>query len=351
MKKFIIKTSFFVAPFLFLYLLNVLFYEKEEGDLIRLGYLYDNPTPLSETLQKVKVLPKKYQLISEIDLDKNHQFDLLSIGDSFSEQGEFGYQNQLANKGISVLHIDRFLSEESPIQNLTNLINSDFFDKIKPKYVVLQTVERAIPIRANVVYNEQRTLDSLKTQIRERVKPETPPSGTQFFSKATLKIPLANLQFLFLNQPPFSYVYRFKSNNRELFSNEPNTLLFFRDDFKTIPSKNDPKMAKQLNDNINRINQLLKEKGIKLIFIISPDKYDLYQEYVENSKEKSIFFSLFHPLKKDYIYIPSFEILSEAIKNQKDIYFYDDTHWSPKAAEIISNEIYKHIQKEKQTAQ
>ena len=132
MKKFIIKTSFFVAPFRIFYFINAVFYRKNEGDLARLGYIYNNPSPSSEVAAQYKALEEKYIRISEADLDQNIKVDILTIGDSFSESRQVGYQNILANKGISVAHVDRFLSEENPIQVLIELINSDFFEE-KPK--------------------------------------------------------------------------------------------------------------------------------------------------------------------------------------------------------------------------
>lgn len=348
MKKFIIKTCFFVVPFLVLYGLNVCFYKKDEGDLVRLGFLYQNPSPFSQIMKQYTAPPKKYQLFSEIHLDQKIKTDVLTIGDSFSEQGEVGYQNHLAQRGVSVLHIDRFLSEESPIQSLVQFINSDFFDKVETKYVVLQSVERALMTRnTSLSFTESRSLDSLKTQISEyKAKKEKAPatsSKVEFFSDATIKVPLANLQFLFLKRPLHSDVYKFKSNNHQLFTNNPDNLLFFKDDLKTLKDKNNPENIKALNGNLNKISEILAKKNIKLIVLIAPDKYDLYYPYISNkSKSKEpLFFSNFDKMSKNYIYIPSYERLSQAIKQENDIYFYDDTHWSYKGARLIANEIYK----------
>jgi len=40
-------------------------------------------------------------------------------------------------------------------------------------------------------------------------------------------------------------------------------------------------------------------------------------------------------------------ILSDMIKKEKDIYFYDDTHWTMKGAEAMSESIYNMIQNKK----
>lgn len=53
---------------------------------------------------------------------------ILIIGDSFSEQDNYGYKNYLAEQN-SVLYIDRFLSGNQ-IQTLYELSNGDFLKSI-----------------------------------------------------------------------------------------------------------------------------------------------------------------------------------------------------------------------------
>ena len=355
MKKFIIKTSFFVTPFLLFYFINAVFYRKNEGDLARLGYIYNNPSPSSEVAAQYKPLEEKYIRISETDLDQNIKVDILTIGDSFSEQRLVGYQNILANKGFSVVHVDRFLSEENPIQVLIELINSDFFDRIKTECVVLQVVERSVVQRTSKLSLAQsKNIDSIKTQIqehKEKLKSTNPDElqKIEFFSDATVKIPLFNFQYLFLNRPLHSDIYCFKSNTNLLFSNNPKDLLFYKDDIKTLSAKNDDKNVSQVNKIFNEINQLLEKKGIKLIVMIAPDKYDLYYPYIKNKPKgkEPLFFEKLEKEKKEYLYIPSYSILSDMIKKEKDVYFYDDTHWTMKGADAMAESIYNMIQNKK----
>ena len=263
MKKFIIKTSFFVAPFLIFYFINTIFYKKDEGDLARLGYIYNNPSPSSEVAAQQKPLEKKYIRISEIDLDQNIKADILTIGDSFSEQRLVGYQNMLANKGFSVVHVDRFLSEENPVQVLIELINSDFFDRIKTKYVVLETVERfAVERTSELSFTQSKSIADITKQVKkhkEKTSKSTDSNALQkveFFSDATIKVPLFNFQYLFLNRPLYADVYRFESGNNLLFSNKPEDLLIYKNDIKFLPKKNDDKNVSQANKVFNKINQL-----------------------------------------------------------------------------------------------
>ena len=356
MKRFIIKTSFFVAPFLIFYFINTKFYKKDEGDLVRLGYIYNNPSPSSEIIAQYKPLGNKFTLISESDLSQNVNMDVLTIGDSFSDQGTPGYQNILANKGISVAHVDRFLSEENPIQVLIELINSDFFDRIKTKYVVLETVERyAVDRTSELSFTQSRSITDITKQIKKykEKKSKSTDSNTlqkvEFFSDATIKVPLFNFQYLFLNRPLYADVYRFESENNLIFSNKPEELLFYKGDIKSLVEKNDDKKVSQANKVFNKINQLLEKKGIKLIVMIAPDKYDLYYPYIKNKPKgkEPLFFEKLEKEKKEYLYIPSYSILSDMIKKEKDVYFYDDTHWTMKGADAMSESIYNMIKNKK----
>ena len=59
------------------------------------------------------------------------------------------------------------------------------------------------------------------------------------------------------------------------------------------------------------------------------------------SLKKPLFFAYYDSLMKEYHYVPSMKVLSNELQRRKDIYYYDDTHWSPIGAEIIAKEIEK----------
>jgi len=353
MKKYIHKTAIFTAPFVIIFLLNTFAYNRNEGDLIRIGYLYCNPSPTKLVNQKFD-LQKEYLNISELNLTKKNSFQVLTIGDSFSNREQYGYQNFLSMQGISILNFDRFLTfndmktDFNPIQKLIELINGDFFESIIPNVIILQTLEREIIYRVeNVDFNKTISFDSLKKEIKNPFQIQKVDNEIDFFSDATLKIPFTNFQYLYRPNPTYSQTYKFKTTANKLFSGNPDNILVYHGDIKLMKQKNDTSKINKLNEVVIKINDLLASKNIKLIVLISPDKYDLYYPYIKNKEnlEEPMFFNHFSKLPKPYIYIPAYEVLSERIKNQKDIYYYDDTHWSPFAAQIIANEITNAIQK------
>lgn len=346
MRKFLVKTGYFIIPFMCLHVMNNYVYNQNEGDLVRLGYLYKNPSSKSE-VSKLFSLPKQYTLVSELNFNQKSTFDIMTIGDSFSEQDSLGYKNFLANEDVSVLHLDHFLSN-NPIQKLIELVNGDFFDSIQTNYVVLQSVERGFIQRCETInYSDSEHWTTIQSETK-KYKEKTPKRKVDFFSNATLKIPWINLQYYFNDKPEASKTYKVATNTDNLFTGNPKDLLFYQDDYNTMSYKNDSLKAISSNQVINRINDLLQKKNIQLILLISPDKYDIYHPYIKDKQNytKPMFFKNYARLNKEYLYINSFEILSTEIGAQKDLYYYDDTHWSPKSANIIANEIKKKMLKQ-----
>lgn len=75
----------------------------------------------------------------------------------------------------------------------------------------------------------------------------------------------------------------------------------------------------------------------------SPDKYDMYYDYIidKNKYPRPLFFDFLETENKNYLYLDSKKILQKDFAGRKDIYFYDDTHSSPWATQIIAEELTK----------
>lgn len=346
MKKFILKTNLFVLPFMFLFFLNAFLYNQQEGDLTSLGYLYSNPTPKSFISSQYD-LTRRYKLLSEIDLEQKNNFDVITIGDSFSEQDSLGFNNFISHKGLKVLHIDRFIVGSNPIQTLIKLLNSEFFNYVSADYIVLQSVERHFNNRTNKIdFDLTIDLDSISNQINRYTK-TTPNYDIQFFSDAILKIPFTNIQYNFQRKPKYSKTYKYSSISSDLFSNAPNELLFYQDDINNLKIKNDSLNIMHSIYVIERINDKATKHNMKLIMLVSPDKYDLYFKFIKDKENLTapLFFEIYEQAQKNFINVDSYKILSEKIDSEKDIYYYDDTHWSPKGAKIIADELFEIINK------
>jgi hypothetical protein len=194
------------------------------------------------------------------------------IGDSFSEQDSLGYMNFLAQKKMSVLYVDRFISGGNPIQTLVELLNSDFFNRIRVDNIVLQSSERQFNQRnERINFNTTFDIDSLDPKIKF-YKKEDLVTGIQFFSDATLKIPLTNIFYLFEPKPYFSKTFKFKSTRTDLFSGEPDELLFYQDDIHNLNQKNDSAATINSITILDSVSHLAAKKKSKLLVLVSPLK-------------------------------------------------------------------------------
>lgn len=343
MKRFILKSSLFIVPFFFLFTITSLFYsESESPDLLRLGLIPNIYKNYRNNDTQVK--EEKFVKLSST---KKNTFKIMTIGDSFSEQGANGYNNFLA-EDFSLLHVDRFISRNQ-IQTLINLCNGDFFDTYHIEYVILQNVERNIINNIqNIRLNDSIMLNEIDSLIFNH-KTKKVDHSYNLFSKTTIKFPLYYLPKFFVKKNYLSneLVYNVELNSSSLFSNKSNKLLFYYQDLESTDKNNIKENIECLNIILNAIAEKLQHRNIKLIVLPSPDKYDLYYDYITEKKDfkKPIFFDLMKGEKKEYIYIDAKEILASKMRNTQDVYFYDDTHWSPIAAKIIADKIKSEIEK------
>jgi len=343
MKKFIIKISLFLLPVILLHIFTYYFYKTDKGDLLRVGYimsLYPDYYDIFKSEFKNEI---KFSRLSEQKEKK--KFKALTIGDSFSEQGGYGYNNYLAMNNIDLLHTDRYISLNQ-FQTLYSLLKSDFFDQYSFDYVILQCIERDI-IESIEEMKTDKSLScaEINDMIEKKGETKKADNSFKFPSDRVLKIPINAVQYALHDDYLFDEMVVKTKIDQDLFSPENQELLFFKHDIAAVKKNNNESNIKKLNFVLNDLNNLLKNKGIKLIFLPSPDKYDLYYDFITDKSKypKPLFFELFEKVNKDYICINSKPILENAVNETKDIYFYDDSHWSPKASMIIAGEIIKQI--------
>lgn len=367
MKKFVVKFVLFSIPIAFLFLFTTIFYATDKGDLIRVGYLIEKKN-YRDIFEKELNQPILFSKVSEINTNKPQKITVLTIGDSFSEQFGYGYKNYLAKNNISVLHLDRFLSG-NPIQTVHGILNGDFLNTIKVDYIILQSVERDIVARAQkcktdtlislnsinqgvkeykaklklaTINNELEQLE-LKSYFRNSIKKI---KLDDFSANRLIKFPLQNINYYFDDNAYNSETYKVKTK-RELFSVSENELLFLSSDLNGVKENNNQKSVSKLNEVLNSVFEKCEQKGIKLIVLPSPDKYDFYYDEIAEKQKypRPLFFEHFEKMTKSYLYINSKKVLQEKLKDKKDIYFYDDTHWSPFASKVLATELLKVISK------
>ena len=134
---------------------------------------------------------------------------------------------------------------------------------------------------------------------------------------------------------------------RDLFdSPEPRKLYFYCADIlngMTIDEAVRPKV-KEVFDLLTRMAQ---ERGFKLMLMLPVDKYDLYQDYIVdnpyaypkriNEDVRDILGDIPEVLLSKYYLKPFID------KGEKDIFLFDNSHWSYKASKIVGVELSKRI--------
>jgi len=315
------------------------------GDLARLGYQSGSKHYRTTYVD----LPRRH--LKMRDFSGQH-IDMLTIGDSFSIGGGRGrnpyYQDYIATiNNLTVLNVTPYPSSDlvmgcSPLSTLAILDNSGYLDIIKPRYVLIESLETLAPARFARPFTWDWS-DSLTNVIRHYAAVTDdwkPLPEVSFINDGNLDFYWRNLMYLY-SDSAFGYNVFRRKMSQPLFSvrNEKD-LLFYDFDLHVIPFTTSEKVV-EINDTMNRIAEILTRKGIQLIFMPVVSKYDLYSEFIINNPyPKSTFFEKLRPLPKNYMFIDSKSLLQEKLrKGEKDIFFADDTHWSWKASESIFEQV------------
>lgn len=319
--------------------------QRNGGDLLRIGYILGH---MSQR-QNIDDLPKQHIRINQY---KRQPVDMVTVGDSFSIGAGGGrnsyYQDYIASlQGLTVLNVpsNAFRGNEpetAPIVTLSKLINSGYLDVIKPKYLLLESVERFATQRLTKDFSLKATTTTAEIErsfqewqsVQRQTKNKI--SVFRFINNGNWKFIGNNVQYLFRDEAKGSTVIISKLN-RHLFSSEPgNDLIFINEDVKN-QRYSTPVSIVEANRNLNRLATLLKSKGITLVFMPVVDKFDLYEPYLQKHRyPRSIFFEELRKLPKEYLFIDTKEILVRCLeKGERDIFHEDNTHWTWKASQAI----------------
>jgi hypothetical protein len=347
MKKFILKSLFFVFLFFSSFFILV-FLPKPQGSLHRVGHYIDyTPNYRNHLFKKINQVTRNFKYFSEVNIQKENSFSVLTLGDSFSKQAEYGYQNYLESDSISVLHYNKNINA---IATLNNLINGDLFEEIDVDFVILETVARWATKRASRIdisktlnYNEIIDLED-DINFKERENEIDRNLKKNLFRRQVVYFPMVNL-FRGLDDNSFiGETYRVNTDDY-YFSVDKKELLFYKESMVNQKLFKDLKMIDNLNYQLNRLDSKLKEKGVILIVMIVPTKYDIYYNHILNKDKypKPTFFDNFKSQPKRYKYIETFNLLQEEILKKKDVFYYDDDHWTPSTAKLIAKELRKII--------
>ncbi len=345
MRKFVSRMLLLVVPLLFLSA-NYLGYQKSGGDLNRIGKVSVDHD-YRKVFSSIMASGRLYTELSQLRGSGDVTVDVLAVGDSFSQQGAGGYQNFLTSEhGLSVLNIDSANYHlDNPLQVVSTISNASFVSSIRPRVIVLESIERRFSLRAaRLDRNESLDLAGFKARYGrpEPIDESEPPLDLGLFPDMTKYFLFGVFRRLSPNAF-FSQVYDVRLR-KELFTTRPDRLLFFHEDVDNAHFGAEGYVA-VLNDELNRIGKRLAALGITLVVLPSPDKYDMYRSFiVDGGLPENRFFDSMRVLEKNYQYVDTKSLLEPYLEGGiKDLYYADDTHWSPLASSIVAGEIASRV--------
>jgi hypothetical protein len=334
MKRIAKKLLLFQLPFIIAIVVFISTYEVSGGDLNRIGYYSVDPNYRNQVIcpPSSNSALIDYKTLEDIPSKVN----ILTIGDSFI-QTNYGFQKYMFTEDNETVIVN--ISSQvfgNPYQMLYSLINDGFFERHEIDVVILQSVERASVIRASdlqidqgvILNREPNDLINNENNLNKLVKLITDSLNFVFFN-------LEYNDFLDFNLSPAGII----ELNDYFFSVNDSNLLYYKDDLNNRVYNNNLDNITILNQTINDLSSKLIEHQTELVFIIAPDKSTVYSDYT-NFESKSDFALLFDLFDKDYHYIDSFSLFNSLlVQGTKDLYYFDDTHWSCIGAYEIAKEI------------
>ena len=346
-----------VASVLYVFMMiNIMFWHGVTKDFFMMDEMARNGSikinaPLTKNIHYSRHHTEFVEYIASGQLES---FDVLTLGDSFSNGKDGGnYQDYLVNQyGLKVINV-RF-AQAHCLEGLYMLLNSGLIDELKPRVVILECVERYlqnhfgraefIPINMPREKVEESAVNASAAKMSTIAKISSgllAPVIVQWNMNV-----LYNKLLRLLKPEQLSKTIYVAKLDRKFFTNpgQENDLLYYYEDLHYITDTLD---AEMVNQNLNNAARLLKAKGIKLIFFAAPDKYDLYYPYIIDKKgrpENPAFRKMREVSGKEYVFVDAMTPLRDALsRDEQDIYWLNDTHWSHKGIKIFCDELVRYI--------
>ncbi len=329
MKKFIIKTLFYLIPFFSVYgYYCIAIKPNVSGDIGILGQI-----PFGKNYNKN--LKKNYLTENRVidtfavpaaKSPSQKPLQILIFGDSFSQQGLFGYQNYLAHLlGDTIVNVKTDFTKLRHIQTAVSLLKSGMLDSTICRMILIQQVDRsAITVLKHINFEKPYKAPENLSQMEENHK-----SGDLYNLFSWIR-----LQFNYKN-PIAKHDLRQESFTHNRLSHR---LFYYHQDlsFEKITFA-DMEKAKE---NLIRLNEKFSEKGIQMIFLLASDKYDVYRPFItDDSSPTDTTTALLSNIPGVFVFDTKELLQGMVQKGEKDVYMINDTHWSYKASKAIAEKL------------
>lgn len=340
MKKFLIKLSYTVLPvFLILFgltaYLNLCIRPQSTGDLGRLAFIIIGEE-YGQRIEENELTDTLFNKVRATEDLRNIHVNVLTIGDSFSQQEHAGYQNYMAQEGLTVANTRRDLYD-NPIQYAWNLLDTGVVDSTNIDVMVVEVGERDFSFR----------IDNFRTDKVEVGEPDIPSQGGEENVWDIRKWSLLRTRdFLMYRYAGRNPVYEVQLDRDFFTSNEPRKLYFYCADVLNGLSIDEP-IRPKIKEVFDLLTNKAHERGFAFILMLPVDKYDLYQDYIVdnpyghpkriNEEVRELLGDIPEVMLCKYALQPLLE------NGEKDVFLFDNSHWSYKGSQAVGKELSRRV--------
>lgn len=336
MKRFIFKYFLYSLPIVVPLIFFAVFINPHlHGDIGPLGYVtFDDDYGMFELAVDNKVVNCRYTY---------HNFNdscILTVGDSFSQtnknNGEISYNYFLANyTDYNVIN----LNQQWDVNPFVRFLYMSKTISL-PKIVVIECVERYLVEHVLNTNISMHAIDIVNNKLLDTISDVKPKSKsllekTQEWIKRELCLigyenPIKSAR---LTQSYFS------CENRE------GELYFYVDDLRNVELTDS--MMMNVIETLDSLFKYTETIGVQLYILIAADKYGVYQDYiVDNPFPKHNVSDKLCTMYGNPYLINSKDTLSRMVASGvQDVYWCNNTHWSPVGAEAVAVQVAKVINK------
>ncbi|MBI9088534.1 MAG: hypothetical protein JEZ12_04915 [Desulfobacterium sp.] len=274
--------------------------------------------------------------------------DVLVVGDSFSQNKAYGWQNYIAEKsGWSILTFHK-----SDV-NIPDLLNSEAFQKHPPKIFIYEIAEHGLhDFRFKGAEHGGKSGSKrpdgaiqLNPVPKEKVVKKEALSFDMDISHGIHRLQKSIKKATGSRQK----VFRLPLSNGRFFSNESSDeILIYYGDF----SKNDinPDQWISVNSDLHKLQNRVQANGQTLfLLMIAADKSSIYKPYIQNSPKPILSALKLLGDVNSLNVLPIHEFLSQKIRTagEMDIFLPNDTHWSNIGHSTAANAVIEYLRRTK----
>ena len=229
-------------------------YSFIQEDLNRMGSF----ATTDSLTRNVKYSKRHVELKDYLASVKKESFDILTIGDSFSNGGgRVFYQDYLTEKyGLNIVNV---MFRMHCLEELYILMQSGMLDEIQPSVVILESVGRKVQSRLGTseisLSAFSMTREGIERFLRNRVKKTSGQLASGFFAPVmgeAIRNYMSNVVYHARNPERLGLEVHIAGLDSEIFTNPgyENTLLYLRDSLQYL---NNSPNAEMINKNLNNV--------------------------------------------------------------------------------------------------